>query len=397
MREIIINKNSEGKRTAVLVQNGKIIEQYEESENVLEGNIYCGIVKDILPGMQAAFVDIGEEKNAFIHIKDIVPKVSILTGNKLEEMSNYKIKDYIRLKEPIIVQIRKDEIDKKGARVTKHIALTGRLTVLEIDTPFITVSKKIEDKEEKIRLKNIAKEIMEKYKNERYGLILRTGAEKKEKLEIEEDIEELIKTWRKIKRKYEKVKDTGKPVMLHKNRNVIEKLLISLFETQIDDILVNDKETYELIKEYLLKTNKKIKIEIKENEDVFEKHDINKQLEKAKERKIWLNCGGFITIDRTEALTAIDVNSGKFTGNKKMTKENTIVKVNKEATVEIAKQLRLRNISGIIVVDYIDMDDNNDKEEILKLLQNELKNDRSKTQIEGFTKLDLLEMTRKKI
>ena len=170
-----------------------------------------------------------------------------------------------------------------------------------------------------------------------------------------------------------------------------------MFETQIDDILVNDKETYELIKEYLLKTNKKIKIEIKENEDVFEKHDINKQLEKAKERKIWLNCGGFITIDRTEALTAIDVNSGKFTGNKKMTKENTIVKVNKEATVEIAKQLRLRNISGIIVVDYIDMDDNNDKEEILKLLQNELKNDRSKTQIEGFTKLDLLEMTRKKI
>ena len=398
MREVIINKDENNQKTAVLVQNGKIIEQYKENENVLEGNIYCGIVKDVLPGMQAAFVDIGEDKNAFIHIKDLIPKVSNLTGNKVEEMSNYKIKDYIKQNDTILVQIRKDEIDKKGARITKHISLTGRLTVLVVNSPFITISQKIENREEKEILKKISKEILAKYKDENYGIIIRTGAENKPKEEIERDIEELHKIWQNIKQNYEKISKNKKPTILYKSKNVIEKFLTSILETQIDEILVNYKDIYDEVKEYLNKNNKpEIKLILKENENVLRKYDINSQLEKLNDRKVWLNCGGFITIDKTEALTAIDVNSGKFTGNRKMSKENTIVKVNKEATIEIAKQIKLRNISGIIVIDYIDMDETNDKEEILNLLLNELKKDRSKTQVEGFTKLDLLEMTRKKL
>lgn len=394
MREIVI-RNKDGKNSAVLVQNGKIIEQYEDSKDVLEGNIYCGIVKDVLPGMQAAFVDIGEEKNAFIHIKDIVPKVSNVTGNKLEEMSNYKIKNYIKQGENILVQIRKDEIEKKGARITKHISLTGRFAVLAVDAPFVTISQKIENKEEKSRLKAIAKEILSKYKDENYGLILRTSAEGKNKKEIEEDVSKLNSEWKRIKQEFKNKKEVG---LLYKNKGVIEKFLVSILETPIDEILVNDKKIYNDIKEYLIQNKlENIAINLKENEEVFGMFEIDKQLDKLKERKIWLNCGGFITIDKTEALTAIDINSGKFTGNKKMTKENTIMKVNKEATVEIAKQIKLRNISGIIVIDYIDMNNLKDKEEILKILKDELKQDRSKTQVEGFTKLDLLEMTRKKL
>ena len=313
-------------------------------------------------------------------------------------MSKYKIKDYIKQGDTILVQIRKDEVEKKGARITKHISLTGRLTVLEVDNPFVTLSQKIENKDERKRLKNIAKSYISGYKNEKYGIILRTGAEGKNKEEIENDIKELIDTWQEIKKKYSEISKLKKATIIYKNRDVVTKFLVRILETDIDEITVNDKVEYDKVKKYLNTINNKTTVvTLKENENVLTKYDVDTQLEKMNDRKIWLNCGGFITIDKTEALTAIDVNSGKFTGNKKMTKENTIVKVNKEATIEIAKQLRLRNISGIIVVDYIDMDDNNDKEEILKLLQNELKNDRSKTQIEGFTKLDLLEMTRKKI
>ena len=396
MKELIISKNE--RKIAVLVQNGKLVEQYEETESVLEGNIYCGVVKDVLPGMQAAFVDIGEDKNAFIHIKDIVPKVSSQTGNKLEEMSKYKIKDYIKQGDTILVQIRKDEVEKKGARITKHISLTGRLTVLEVDNPFVTLSQKIENKDERKRLKDIAKSYISNYKNEKYGIILRTGAEGKNKEEIENDIKELIDTWQEIKKKYSEISRLKKATIIYKNRDVVTKFLVRILETDIDEITVNDKVEYDKVKKYLNTINNKTTVvTLKENENVLTKYDVDTQLEKMNDRKIWLNCGGFITIDKTEALTAIDVNSGKFTGNKKMTKENTIVKVNKEATIEIAKQLRLRNISGIIVIDYIDMEEEKNKDEIINLFKNELKKDRSKTQIEGFTKLDLLEMTRKKL
>lgn len=396
MKELIISKNE--RKIAVLVQNGKLVEQYEETESVLEGNIYCGVVKDVLPGMQAAFVDIGEDKNAFIHIKDIVPKVSSQTGNKLEEMSKYKIKDYIKQGDTILVQIRKDEVEKKGARITKHISLTGRLTVLEVDNPFVTLSQKIENKDERKRLKDIAKSYISGYKNEKYGIILRTGAEGKNKEEIENDIKELIDTWQEIKKKYSEISKLKKATIIYKNRDVVTKFLVRILETDIDEITVNDKVEYDKVKKYLNTINNKTTVvTLKENENVLTKYDVDTQLEKMNDRKIWLNCGGFITIDKTEALTAIDVNSGKFTGNKKMTKENTIVKVNKEATIEIAKQLRLRNISGIIVIDYIDMEEEKNKDEIINLFKNELKKDRSKTQIEGFTKLDLLEMTRKKL
>lgn len=401
MKDIIINKNEDGSNLIALVENGKLIEKYDDDESIKanEGNIYCGIVRDLLPGMQSAFIDIGEDKNAFIHIKDVIPKVSNVTGNKDENLEKYKIKDYLKVNMPVLVQVKKSEENLKGARVSTHISITGRLSVLMINVDFITVSQKIENKEERARLKKLASEILsELNEDSKYGLILRTSAEGKEKAEIEKDVADLIEIWKKIKAAYDENLQDKRPQLIFQNYDVISKFLVSVLETDVDRVIVNSKNTYETVLEYLKKIGKEnVEVVLNENEDLTQMHDIAGQIEELKERKIWLKCGGFITIDKTEALTAIDINSGKFTGKKNSSKENTIYKVNQEATVEIAKQLRLRNISGIIVIDYIDMEEEQDRKNIMNLLEKELKKDRSKTQVMGFTKLDLLEMTRKKL
>lgn len=399
MKEIIINKNGDNSNLIALVENGRLIEKYDDTpeEKALEGNIYCGIVRDILPGMQSAFIDIGEKKNAFMHIKDVIPKVSNTTGNKEEILGKYKITEYLKQNTPVMVQIKKDEENQKGARVSKHISLTGRFCVLMIDVDFVTVSQKIENTTENNRLKNLAIEILKEIKdNGKYGLILRTAAENKEEDEIKEEVEKLVQLWKKIKQSYQEASKDREPQLIFQNYDVISKFLTSVLDLDIDRILVNNQEMYEAINTYIKNINKNIELVLRE-EDLTHIYEIDKQIAEMLQRKIWLKCGGFITIDKTEALTAIDVNSGKYTGKRNSNKENTIYKVNQEATVEIAKQLRLRNISGIIVIDYIDMEDNADRKNITDLLERELKKDRSKTQIMGFTKLDLLEMTRKRI
>ena len=397
MKEVIINKNKDKSTIIALLEDGKLIEKYDDTEEQLEGNIYCGIVKNILPGMQSAFIDIAENKNAFIHIKDIIPKVSNQIGNKDEIWSKYDIKNYIKQGETILVQVKKDEENQKGARVSKHISLTGRLCVLMPDVDFITISQKIENQEERQRLKQIATQVLKKYP-EKYGLILRTASLNKQKQEIEKDIADLYELWKKIRESYESTAQKGKAQLLCQNYDVISKFLTSVLETNIERITVNTENIHKSIEKYLLEINKtNTELVLDTKSDLMNMHGLKNQIDKMENRKIWLKCGGFITIDKTEALTAIDVNSGKFTGSKKTNRENIIFKVNEEATIEIAKQLRLRNISGIIVIDYIDMESNEERKNIIKLLETELKKDRSKTQAVGFTKLDLLEMTRKRI
>ena len=258
------------------------------------------------------------------------------------------------------------------------------------NTNIITISQKIEDKKEQERLIKLVKENI----TPGNGAVIRTSAEKKEK-EIIEDIKIAEKKWNRIKTNYEKDKG-NKPKLIEKAEDVVEKMILDIPEEKIDKIIVDSKKEYENIKNKNEETGYlgKIKLELEE-ENIFEKYDIQKQIDKIDNRKIWLRCGGFITIDKTEALTAIDVNTGKYTGNKNA--EETIYKVNEEATAEIAKQIRLRNIGGIIIIDYIDMPNIENKKRIQKLLEEKLKADRTKTQVEGFTKLDLMEMTRKHI
>ncbi len=393
MQEIVINTDKDKNKIVCIVENGKLVEKYEETKEQrrLEGNIYVGKVQNVLLGMQAAFIDIGEEKNTFIHIRDLIPSVSNETGNKNEELSKHNIKNYIRQGMPILIQVKRDSTNKKGARVSTHINLSGRFIVIMPNTDFVTISQKIDNDKEKQRLI----EIVKKYLPKGYGAIVRTSAYGKNESTIQKDIEQLLQKLKGIEEEFKKIDSQNfSPKILYKNDGIVNKILIDVIDQDIEKIWVNDETQYQKVKQILEDTEniEKVKLELKKD-DLLKLYDLDHQIEETKKRKIWLKCGGFITIDKTEALTAIDVNSGKYIGNKVL--EQTVFTVNKEASIEIAKQIRLRDIGGIIIIDYIDMEKQESKEKIKEILTENLKKDRSKTQVIGFTSLDLLEMTRK--
>lgn len=394
MKEIIVNTSND-KKIITVVEDTKLIEKYEETQENkrLEGNIYLGKITDVLPGMQAAFVNIGDEKNAFLHIKDILPKKSNETGNKNEDFSKYNIKDYVKVGMPVIVEVKKDKTDKKGAKVSTNLNIAGKFVVLIPNSQFITISQKIDNLDEVNRLKQLVKDC----NINNFGVIIRTSAEGIDENSLKQDIQAVLKIHQEIQEKFNIIskKSSFEPSLLFEKGNVIQRLLLDIGNQNLENIIVNNKELYENLKQFIIKNNFKVNINLVEEQDILDMYDLNKQIEKISNRKIWLKCGGFITIDKTEALTAIDVNSGKFTGKESI--EQTVLKVNSEATVEIAKQLRARDIGGIIVIDYIDMDNKQDEEIIHNLLLENLKKDRAKTQVVGFTKLHLLEMTRKHI
>ena len=389
MFEILINKK-ENDKEIILLENKKIVEYYIDDEKTTrkEGNIYIGIAKDVIKGMQAAFVDIGTEKNGFIHLKDVLEKVD---ESKEKIDNNIEINSVIKQGQKILVQVKKDSNQQKGARVSTHINLPSKYIVLMPNTNIVTISQKVEDKKEQERLIKLVRENL----SDKNGAVIRTSAIGKEE-EIIKDIKNVEKKWNKIYSAFKNNKE-NKPKLIQKAENIVEKMIIDLPEDSIQKITTNDKKEYNEILKYKEKNNclKNTIIELNENQNISEIYDIQKEISKLENRKIWLKCGGFITIDKTEALTAIDVNTGKYTGNKNI--EQTVFKVNEEATIEIAKQLRLRDIGGIIIIDYIDMKSDEHKKKIQNLLEENLKKDRTKTQIEGFTKLDLMEMTRKHI
>ena len=380
MIELLINQE-ENLKNIMLVENGILIEKHEEHEHQkrLEGNIYIGTVKNVLPGMQSAFIEIGENKNTLIKLKDILPR-----NYKEEQIKEKNISDILKPNMELVVQIKKDGTLTKGAKVSTHINIPGRFIVLLPDADYITVSQKIENEKEKQRLTKITKESLPK----NMGAILRTSSENSKEETIKKEIESLLKEWETIKEK-QKLK---KQRLLYNNNALIRRTVIDIIDRGLENIIVNDSKTYENIKTLLDSMDVDIKLTLKE-ENLLHMYSLEEQIERLRNRRIWLKCGGFITIDKTEALTAIDVNTGKYTGNKSI--EQTVYTVNKEATCEIAKQLRLRDIGGIIIIDYIDMQNEKNKMRIEELLKQELKKDRTKTQIIGFTKLNLLEMTRK--
>ncbi len=389
MTEIIIQTENNKKQIA-FIENGKLLEYYEEDKEYRrrEGNIYIGIVRDVINGMQSAFIDIGTEKNSFIHLKDILPKID---ETKETQKNDTEIGKIVKTNQKLLVQVKKDSNEKKGARVSTHINLPSKYIALLPNTDIITISQKIEDEKEQQRLKKLVKDNL----SEGNGAIIRTSAQGKQE-EIIEDIKKVEKKWNNIIQTSISP-DLKEPKLLYKSENIIEKMLIDLAGNAIEKITVNDKNMKKEIEDLKAQNQEysNLKIEIKEKENLLAIYDLKKQIEKIQNRKIWLKCGGFITIDKTEALTAIDVNTGKYTGNQNL--EQTVYKVNSEATIEIAKQLRLRDIGGIVIIDYIDMKNQENKKKIEKLLKEELKKDRSKTQVEGFTKLDLMELTRKHV
>jgi ribonuclease G len=373
MQEIRIKVDT-NEKVATLIEDYNIVERYIiKNQKNIEGNIYIGIIKNIVPGIKAAFVDIGKEKNAFIHFEDL-----------------YKINEKIELNKKILVQVQKNPIKQKGAKLTANIKLTGRQIVLMPKTNYISVSRKIEDEAKKQSLK----ELVEKYIPTGLGAIIRTSCISATEEEISQDIQRLVNRWNNIKKNI--IENEGNlPCLIEENNDIIKSLILGTADYKMNRIITNNevfnKEIETFLKVYSLDNNVKVDFE----KDVLEKYTIQKELQDLENNKVWLKCGGYIVIDKTEALTAIDVNSGKCIGKDNL--EDTILKVNTEAAKEIAKQLRLRDIGGIIIIDFIDMQEDISRTKLLDCFAEETKKDRAKVQIEGFTKLNLLELTRKQM
>lgn len=389
MKELIINIENDIEKIFLLEDN-ILTEKYEDSKykKRLEGNIYIGKVQNIIPGLQAAFVNLGENKNAFIHLKDVLPKKDV-TKEVANENEESDIRKVLKPGMPIVVEVKRDSYNKKGARVSTHINLPGRYIVLLPNSTFVTVSQKIEDTEERARLVDMVKKIIP----ENMGAIIRTSAVGRKLDDLQQDLEHLISKWKEIMSiEFDK---NDFPKIIYKADEVLDKLLIDIMDKDLKRIFVNNEEMKNKILEKLKLWNKEDIEVILEERNLAESYDLQKQIEVSENRKIWLKSGGFITIDKTEALTAIDVNSAKFTGKKDL--EDTAFAINKESAIEIAKQIRLRDIGGIIVIDFIDLQNEENKKEVVEIFRKELKKERTKVQIEGFTKLNLLELTRKHI
>lgn len=389
LKEIIINVQEEETRVAVL-EDRVLMEIYiERSHNQrLVGNIFKGKVENVLPGMQAAFVDIGLEKNAFLYVEDAQP-----TRNpEVNHQTGYHVNigDVLKQGQEIIVQIVKEPIGTKGPRVTTHITLPGRYLVLMPTVDYVGISRRIESEKERERLKELASRV----KPEGMGVIVRTVAEGVEEEEFQQDIVLLSKLWRKIQ---SRAANCAAPNSLHRDVELVQRMLRDIFSEDVDRLTVDSRSEYEKTLEILDMIDPKLKLKVclNERENIFEDYGISVELEKALKKKVWLKCGAYLVIDQAEALTAIDVNTGKFVGS--TTLEDTVLKTNLDAAVEIARQLRLRNIGGIIIVDFIDMVAEDHRNQVLAVLEEQIKKDKTKTNILGITQLGLVEMTRKKV
>lgn len=386
MNELIINKNKEKSSIEIGVLEENNISEiyvYEGKKESIIGNIYCGIVQNVVDGMQAAFVDIGIEKNTFISIKDALPKVDVA---KEELVIDKNMSEILKKGDKLLVQVRKEPSEEKGARISTHVTLPGNYIVLMPNTNIITISQKITDENESSRLKKVVGEYLPKG----FGAIIRTDAENIAPNILKVDIEETVKKWDEIKEKYKEMQEYG---IIYDDHDITLKAARDMINQNTEKIYTNDEEIYKKMQE--IASIKEKKIEFLNVENIFEKFGISGKVEKVGDRKVWLKCGGYIVIDKTEALTAIDVNSGKYVGNNNL--EQTALSVNTEAATEIMKQIRLKDIGGIVIIDYIDLETKEDQLKIIETMKKEAKKDRSKIDIKGYTKLNLVELTRKKL
>ena len=369
MKKIIIETLVASEKTAI-IEDDKLVELLidEAEDNKLVSNIYRGIVKNVKAGLEACFVDIGMEKLAYLPLKN---DSNIKSGMD------------------IMVQVNKDAVGTKGPKLNLEVSLSGRYLVYIPSNDRITISNRLQNEEERFRLKKIVKSLV----GNDCGIIIRTEAQGCTQEELEKDFIEL-------KAKYDLICKEFKlgigPKLLYKELSTASKYINDNVNEDVEEIVVNDTEKYNEIKNILKSINKDYlnKLKLIENQDIFDLYKVQSQIEKALNRKVWLKSGGYLIIDKTEALTVIDVNTGKFTGSSN--REDTVYKTNEEACIEIARQLRLRDIGGIIIIDFIDMIKKKNKENLLKFLNYHLAKDKRKSEVLGLTRLGLVEVARRR-
>jgi ribonuclease G len=394
--ELIINVTFNEIRMAFL-ENGVLVEFFIERKNDknMVGNIYKGRVARIVPGMDAAFVDIGLEKSAFLYVGDIMLDKAMYEEYEDSDLVfpveiNERIEGVLEEGQELIVQVSREPIGQKGTKVTSKITLPGRLLVLMPATQHIGVSRRIDQEEERKRLAAILKEVCPKG----FGLIARTASEGKSTEELTSDLGFLMRIWESIQ---EKAKHTRAPSILHQDLGLILRVIRDLHSHNLKKIIIDDEALYrkigEFLKEYLPEQGCEA-IYFDEKDSVFEAYGIEIDVAKLAQKKIWLKSGGYIVFDYTEALTVIDVNTGRYLGKKGL--EDTILRTNLEAVKEIAYQIRLKNIGGIIVVDFIDMERKESRELVFQALMETLKKDRIKTFVYPISEIGLVQMTRKR-
>lgn len=383
VREMLISYDALESRVAIL-ENGSLAEVYfERPKRSVVGNVYLGLVRDVLPGMQSAFIDIGLEKNAFLHVDDIPAQLVSTVGTKRE------IQSLLRVGQPIMVQVTKDPIGTKGCRVTAEITFPGRFLVL---TPFaatIGVSKKL-DKEECARLQSI----IAPHLSEDVGAIIRTAAQDISERDLLSDLEFLLRLWKRVSHQA----DEGfAPEVIYTEIDLALRLVRDVFSEDFKRLIVDDKSVHAKVVSFLKRASSKPLSKVQLHKDVrrglFETFGIDTEIQKMLTRSIELPSGGYICIDHTEALTVVDVNTGKFIGRHDL--EETLFQTNCEAAWEIARQLRLRDIGGIVVIDFIDMAESYHRNEVVRRFSAAMERDRARYKVGEISRFGLLEITRR--
>lgn len=384
-KTLLIHCQAEETQVALL-EDGRLAEYLiERPVQSMIRNIYKGRVVNVLPGMEAAFVDIGLDKNAFLHVEDVYPSKGI---DKLAEES-VPIQELVRVGDEVLVQISKEAVGNKGPRITTNITLPGRYLVYLPFGAHVGVSRKIEENEERERLKKLGQANISPPE----GLIMRTQCAGLSEEEIVQELSQLRHIWEEIERKAE---ETQAPQLVYQELDMLSRVVRDHLTEEIHACIIDDEKQYRCLQEKL-KSYPSLRERIvlySGEKPLFEHYPIQRDLERALKRKVWLKSGGYIVIEQTEALTVVDVNTGKFIGDENL--EKTVLKTNIEAAREIALQLRLRDIGGIIIVDFIDMSLPESKEAVLLALEEALKRDRTRTNLVGLTPLGLVEITRKK-
>ncbi|MFW2335773.1 Rne/Rng family ribonuclease [Ilumatobacter sp.] len=382
-----------GMAQVAVMEGRNLIEHYvsrpADDISQIHGNIYLGRVQNVLPGMEAAFVDIATPKNAVLYRGDVQYDPEDIE----EKGKNARIEDILKARQMIMCQVTKNPIGAKGARLTQEVSLPGRFVVLIPNSKTYGISKRLPDETRK-RLRNI----LDRVKPEQHGLIVRTAAEHATESDLEADMDILLRQWDEIERKAAKV---NKPTLLYREPELAVRVIREEFNPDYRGVVIDDRRLFEEVRDYVQAFNPELADRIEhydaeaEGLSLFERHHVHEQVHKALDRKVWLPSGGSLIIEHTEALSVIDVNTGKNVGKSNL--EETVFHNNMEAAEEIAKQLRLRDIGGIIVIDFIDMEIRDNRAKVVTAFREALARDKTRTQVFDITELGLVEMTRKRI